>query len=51
LEAKQITELLTVVIILEVDKSGDNFDTPLVLTTSTTTFANVNSEALNTAFD
>jgi hypothetical protein len=34
---------------IEVDKSGDNFDTPLVLTTSTTTFANVNSEALNTA--
>lgn len=34
---------------IEVDKSGDNFDTPLVLTSSTTTYANVSSEALNTA--
>lgn len=34
---------------IEVDKSGDNFDTPLVLTTATTTYTNVNSEALNTA--
>lgn len=34
---------------IEIDKTGDNFDTPLVLTTSTKTFATVNSEALNTA--
>ena len=34
---------------IEIDKTGDNFDSPLVLTTSTNTFANVNSEALNSA--
>ena len=34
---------------IEIDKTGDNFDTPFVLTTSTTTFVTVNSESLNSA--
>lgn len=34
---------------VEIDKTGDNFDTPLVLTTATNTFASVNSETLNSA--
>lgn len=34
---------------VEIDKSGDNFDTPLVLTSTTNTFATITSEALNAA--
>lgn len=34
---------------VEVDKTGDNFDTPLVLTSSTNTFTSINSESLNVA--
>lgn len=34
---------------VEIDKTGDNFDTPLVLTSTTNTFVTINSAALNTA--
>jgi hypothetical protein len=34
---------------VEIDKSGDNFDTPVILTSSTDLFATVTSDALNTA--
>jgi hypothetical protein len=35
--------------VVEIDKTGDNFDTPVVLTSSTDLFATVNSEMLNGA--
>jgi hypothetical protein len=34
---------------VEIDKTGDNFDTPLVLTSTTNTFVTANSATLNTA--
>jgi len=34
---------------VEVDKSGDDFDTPTVITTTTNTFATISSDALNGA--
>jgi hypothetical protein len=34
---------------VEIDKTGDNFDTPLVLTSTTNTFVTINSAALNSA--
>jgi hypothetical protein len=34
---------------VEIDKTGDDFDTPLVLTSSSNLFATINAETLNTA--
>ena len=34
---------------IEIDKTGDNFDTPLVLTSTTNTYVTISSDALNSA--
>jgi starch-binding outer membrane protein SusE/F len=48
-EANYGTTPTSINYVVEIDKTGDEFDTPLVLTSTTNTFVTITSDALNSA--